>query len=152
MEEQIKRTVLRMKCAFTVFWLLPVALMVAGENGDSWVGMWAGHELATYYAETAAILLTVAFVPMALWLFHRMQKRIDRESLPKALRIYSGLATVRLLLLLVPVLWGEAVYYLMLSTTGVLCSCIGLVASVFCLPGEDRLRRDLCIDKREDEA
>lgn len=38
-------------------------------------------------------------------------------------------------------------YYLTLSTTGNLCMLIGLTASLFCLPGEKRLRNELHITK-----
>lgn len=149
MEEQIKRTVRRMKCAFIAYWLLPVALLVAGESGDCWVGMYAGDELFTFYAETAEILLLAVCVPVAFKLFVRMLDKINRESLPKALRLYLRWVVVRLLLLLLPVLAGEAVYYLTLSTTGMLCSFMGLAASFFCLPGEGRLRNELYIGKGE---
>ena len=37
----------------------------------------------------------------------------------------------------------------MLSTTGLLCALIALTASLFCLPGEERLRRELHIEREE---
>lgn len=41
-------------------------------------------------------------------------------------------------------------YYIMLSSTGALCALIGLTASLFCLPGEGRLRKELHINKEEE--
>ena len=57
---------------------------------------------------------------------------------------------MRLALLAIPVLAGFFTYYVMLSSTGVLCALIGLTASLFCLPGEGRLRKELHIDKEEE--
>ena len=37
----------------------------------------------------------------------------------------------------------------MLSSTGALCALIGLTASLFCLPGEGRLRKELHINQEE---
>ena len=54
---------------------------------------------------------------------------------------------MRLALLAVPVLAGFLTYYMMLSNKGVLCALIALTASLFCLPGENRLRKELHIDK-----
>lgn len=44
---------------------------------------------------------------------------------------------------------GFLTYYGMLSTTGLLCALIALTASLFCLPGEERLRRELHIEREE---
>ena len=38
-------------------------------------------------------------------------------------------------------------YYLTLSNTGLLCALITLTASLFCIPGEKRLREELHINK-----
>ena len=59
---------------------------------------------------------------------------------------------IRLVLLLLPLLAGFLTYYVMLSTTGLLCALIALTASLFCLPGEERLRRELHIEREGGEA
>ena len=59
---------------------------------------------------------------------------------------FSG---ARLALLALPVLGGFLTYYMVLSNTGVLCALIALTASLFCLPGEERLRKELHINKEE---
>lgn len=152
MEEEIKRTAKRLGRAYLLFWLLPVLFVVAGEVGGNWVGSCAANERALFAAENVCILLAVICVPLSLKLFAvLMQKRVDTLSFPQALRLYRRISLMRLLLLWLPAWLGLAVYYLMLSNTGVLCALIALTASLFCRPGEERLRRELNIYKEEDE-
>lgn len=151
MEEQIKCVASRLKVIFIVFWLLPVISIIAGETGGSWVGMYAADVRATYFAETLVILLAAICVPVSLKLFAWvLTRKIDQVALPEALRLYSLWSRVRLAILTLPVLAGFAVYYLMLSNKGVLCAFIALTASLFCLPGEGRLRKELHINKEEE--
>lgn len=150
MEEQIKRIARYIKAAYIGFWVLAVACVLLGEVGGDWVGMYADRVRDTYWAETLAILLAAVCVPVSLKMFSWMlDKKIDRQSLPSALRLYLYGYIGRLLLLFVPVLTGFLVYYFMMSTKGVLCALIALTASLFCLPGEERLRKDLRIDRKK---
>ncbi|WP_294607932.1 hypothetical protein [uncultured Bacteroides sp.] len=150
MEEQIKHVVARLKLLFIGFWLLPVIFIIVGETGGDWVGMYAADVRATYFAETLTILLVAICVPVSLKLFAWvLTRKIDMVSLPEALRLYSFWSKIRMLLLTLPMLVGFAVYYLMLSNKGVLCAFIALTASLFCLPGEGRLRKELHINKEE---
>lgn len=152
MEEQIKRVSSRLKALYIGYWLLPVILIVIGETGGDWIGMYAADVRVTYFAETLAILLVAICVPVSLKLFAWvLTRKIDLVTLPEALRLYSRWSRLRIALLTLPVLAGFAVYYLMLSNTGVLCAFIALTASLFCLPGEGRLRKELHIHKEEEE-
>jgi hypothetical protein len=102
-------------------------------------------------AETVTILLAASCVPIALKLFSWVLiRKIDVVTLPEALRLYALWSGVRLALLAIPVLAGFFTYYIMLSSTGALCALIGLTASLFCLPGEGRLRKELHINKEEE--
>ena len=146
MEEQIKKTAARVRTTFAYFWMLPILFVLLGETGGGLVGMYAGDVRATYMAETVTILLAASCVPIALKLFSWVLiRKIDVVTLPEAL--WSG---VRLALLAIPVLAGFFTYYIMLSSTGALCALIGLTASLFCLPGEGRLRKELHINKEEE--
>lgn len=144
------RTALRLRILYIGFWILPVILVVVGETGGDWVGMYAADVRFTFFAETACILMAAVCVPTALKLFAWMMRRkIDKVPLTDALRLYFAWSVVRLILLAMPVLVGLAVYYSVLSNTGVLCACIALTASLFCLPGEGRMRKELHIHKEE---
>lgn len=150
MEEQIKQVVKRVKATYVYFWLLPILLVTFGESGGGWVGMYAGNVRATYFAETISILLVATCVPLSLKLFSWvLVKKIDAVAIQDALRLYSLWCGARLALLAIPVLAGFLTYYMMLSNKGVLCALIALTVSLFCLPGEERLRKELHIDKEE---
>lgn len=151
MEERIKQISRYLKTVFTCYWLLAILMVVCGETLDSWTGLYAGDVRSTYQAETATILLAVVCVPVSLKLFSWvLDHKIDAVSLPEALRLYAWWSVVRLFLLFLPVVVGFLTYYLMLSTKGVLCALIALTASLFCIPGENRLRKELRIDKEKE--
>ena len=125
MEEQIKRAVRNLNISYVFFWVLPAFLLGAGEFDLLPVGALVDNPQATYYMETAGILLTALCVPLALKLFSLvLKKKIDLLTIPLALKRY--------------VQW---------SNTGNLCMLIGLTASLFCLPSEKRLRNELHINK-----
>lgn len=107
-----------------------------------------GGRACRVFAETVTILLTAVLVPVSLKLFSWMlTKKIDVVAITGALRLYALWSGVRLALLAMPVLAGFLTYYMMLSNKGVLCALIALTASLFCLPGENRLRKELHIEK-----
>jgi hypothetical protein len=135
MEEQIKHVASRLKVIFISFWLLPVIWIIVGETGGDWVGIYAADVRTTYFAETLSILLVAACVPVSLKLFAWvLTRKIDKVSLPEALRLYSFWSKVRVAMLSLPVWVGLAVYYLTLSNKGLLCAFIALTASLFCCP------------------
>lgn len=151
MEEQIKKTAARVRTTFAYFWLLPILLVILGETGGDWVGMYADDVRAAYTAETFAILLAASCVPISLKLFSWvLVRKIDVVTLPEALRLYILWSGVRLALLAIPVIAGFLIYYMMLSHTGALCALIGLTASLFCFPSEGRLRKELHLDNEEE--
>lgn len=152
MEKQIKLITTRLKTIFIIFWVLPVIGVIIGETGEEWVGLYAGDVSMAYYAETLIILLTAVCVPVSLKLFAVvMNKKIDKVTISHALRLYWIWGCIRMLLLFLPVATGFVIYYLMLSNTGALCALIALTASLFCLPSEERLRKELHIDKESGE-
>ena len=83
MENQIKHVAARLKVIFISFWLLPVLLIIVGETGGEWVGMYAADVRATYLAETLVILLAAICVPVSLKLFAWVLTRKTRLVCPK---------------------------------------------------------------------
>lgn len=150
MEKQIKRVASCLQWIYAAFWLLPVLLVLIGETGGDWVGCYADDMRASYWGETLAILLAALCVPVSLKLFAWMLvHQVDRASITKAIRLYFFWSVIRLAILALPLVAGLLVYYTMLSGKGVLCACIALTASLFCCPGEGRLRRELHIPQEE---
>ncbi len=150
MEEQIKKVNTRLKAIFGYFWLLPILLVILGETGGDWVGMYAGNVRITYFAETITILLVAVCIPVSLKLFSWvLAKKIDNVAILQALRLYYFWSAIRLVILVMPLLAGFLTYYMMLSNKGLLCALISLTASLFCYPSDTRLRKELHISKEE---
>ena len=111
MEKEIKKTTAHVKVAFACFWMISILLVISGEMGSSWVGLYVGNISATYMAETITILLTASCVPISLKLFSWvLTRKIDIAALPKALRLYALWSDIRLILLSLPVLSGFFTY------------------------------------------
>ncbi|MBR8709800.1 hypothetical protein [Bacteroides pyogenes] len=148
MKKQIKRAVRSLNISYIFFWVLPAFLMGAGELELMPVGGLADDAEAVYYLETIGILLTAVCVPLSLKLFSMVLKnKINELTVTLALKRYVLWSNVRLGILEVVVLFNLLCYYLTLSNTGNLCMLIGLTASLFCLPGEKRLRNELHISE-----
>lgn len=148
MKKQIKRAVRSLNISYIFFWVLPAFLMGAGELELMPVGGLADDAEAVYYLETIGILLTAVCVPLSLKLFSMVLKnKINELTVTLALKRYVLWSNVRLGILEVIVLFNLLCYYLTLSNTGNLCMLIGLTASLFCLPGEKRLRNELHISE-----
>ena len=150
MEEKIKQTVATMKRNFAYFWFAALLIVIIGETGGfDLTGVYADNVRAVYFTETVVILLTACCVPAALKFFGWMKnKKLDAiASTEAALNQYLAWSSIRILLLALPVVTGIIGYYLMQSTSCILCVCIALTASLFCIPSEKLVRKDLMIDK-----
>ncbi|MGN0047560.1 MAG: hypothetical protein ACI37U_01510 [Bacteroides sp.] len=152
MEKEIRKTVSLTCGLYGAFWLLPILLVGMGECGEYWIGVYADDASAVYWAETLTILLTAVCVPASLKLFSWvLDKQMSKASIARALHLYAVWSGLRLLLLAMPLVSGLLTYYLMWSGKGILCAMIALTASLFCLPGERRLRHELCIEQGGEE-
>mgnify|MGYP001775298231 CR=1 FL=1 len=152
MEERIKRIVMYLKALYVFCWVVPLLVGIASEMDTPWLGALAGDVRAAYGVETLVILLTVVCVPLSLKLFAWvLARRIDVVGIDRALRLYGVWSTVRALLLFLPALGGFLGYYLLLSNKCLLCGLIALVAMLFCVPGQKRLRNELHIDQGGEE-
>ena len=151
MYESIKKTVVFLKALHAFCWILPLSVGIWVEAGAAWTGVFAGEARLEYVLETVVILLTVVCVPLSLKLFAWvMEKQIDPSGFRRALRLYAWWSTVRALLLFLPALCGFVGYGLLLSNACLLCGLIALVAMLFCVPGTQRLQRELHIDAEEE--
>ena len=141
-----------LKALHAFCWVVPLLVGGATEMDIPWVGAFAGDVRAAYGVETLVILLTVLCVPLALKLFAWvLARRIDAVGIDRALRLYVVWSTVRVMLLFLPALGGFLGYCLLLSNKCLLCGLIALVAMLFCVPGQKRLRSELHIDKEVEE-
>lgn len=150
MEESIQKILKKQKTLYILFWTFPFLIVFGGECGGDWVGAFADNVRVCYLADTVGILLAASCVPLALKLFSWvLTKKIDVVSIPEALRLYFRWSSVRLMILELAILVNILIYYLTLSNTGLLCALIALTASLFCVPGDKRLREELHINKED---
>lgn len=152
MEELIRKAVRFLRTLYISFWLLPAVVVLLGETTEGWVGYYAGDVRTAYFAEVLCILLAAVCVPVSLKLFAWvLERKIDVAGMGRALQLYVFWSGIRMVILALPVVAGFLTYYAMLSTTGLLCGLIALTASLFCLPGEGRVRRELRIEREGEE-
>lgn len=150
MEEKIERTIAFAKRSYLIFWLFPVLVILLGELDVISPDMDMSNATVIYWTETAVLLLTLGCVPVAWKLLSwALSKKIDYATLPVAMQLYLRWSITRLILLELPALSGCICYYLLLSDKCLLCSLIALTASLFCIPSEKRIRKDLKIDHQQ---
>lgn len=152
MDKQIKKIVRGLKLQYGLFIGIAVLLSVAYETGCLSEDNYVGDVRMEYVMETVGILLAVIAIPLSLKLFSFvLKKRIAELNIVNALGRYCFWSAVRLLILLIAVLFNLIVYYSTLDNVGILCALMTVVASFFCLPGEKRLREELCLDEIKNE-
>ena len=144
MKEQIKRILIIQKSAFLGVWTAPLLLVVLYETGLYQEGMIAGNAQMEYILQSVSILLTIGLIPFALRMFNlNLVKRIKELPLQQALKSYQTWSLLRLALLFVPAILALSFYYLTMNTTNLFCACMSLIATLFCVPSESRIKNEL---------
>ena len=144
MKEQIKRILIIQKSAFIGVWTAPLLLVVLYETGLYQEGLLAGNAQMEYILQSVSILLTIGLIPFALRMFNlNLVKRIKELPLQQALKSYQTWSLLRLALLFVPAILALSFYYLTMNTTNLFCACMALIATLFCVPSESRIKHAL---------
>jgi hypothetical protein len=144
MKEQIKRILIIQKSAFLGVWTAPLLLVVLYETGLYQEGLLAGNAQMEYILQSVSILLTIGLIPFALRMFNlNLVKRIKELPLQQALKSYQAWSLLRLALLFVPAIIALSFYYLTMNTTNLFCACMALIATLFCVPSENRIKNEL---------
>ena len=152
MKEKIKRILLIQKSAFLGVWTAPLLLVVLYETGLYQKGIQAGNAQMEYIFQSISILLTIGLIPFALRMFNlNLVKRIKELPLEQALKSYQKWSDVRLCLLFVPAILGVSFYYLTMNTTNLFCACMALIATLFCVPSENRIQNELDLPEEINE-
>lgn len=152
MKEQIQRILKWQIVAFILVWALPLVYALLHETGVLSQGALAGDARMEYIFQTIGILMTIVLIPFALRIFNlNLVKRIQELPLQQALKSYRIWADVRLALLVVPALINLQFYYLTLNNTGLFCAAMSLVASLFCVPSESRIKNELDLPENLEE-
>jgi uncharacterized BrkB/YihY/UPF0761 family membrane protein len=106
--------------------------------------MYADDFMMQYILETVGILATIAIVPLSLKLFSvKLNKVIKEANFENSLKLYQQWSNIRLVILAILTYMNIFIYYMTLNSIGGLCALIAITASVFCLPGEKKMREEL---------
>lgn len=152
MEKEINRLLRWLQGEFILAWMLVLLLIALYETDVLPQGMMVGDARMEYILQTAGILLAMGLIPVSLRLFGlSLTRYVKTMPLPEALKSYRRWSEVRLGLLLAPALFNLSVYYWTLDLTGMLCAGMLLVASLFCVPGRERLLMELDLNREEGE-
>ena len=144
MKEKIRKILSIQKCAFLAVWAAPILLAVLYETGTFQKGTYEGNAQMEYIFQSVSILLTIGLIPFALRMFNlNLVKRIKELPLQQALKSYQKWSDVRLGLLFVPAILGVSFYYITMNTTNLFCACMALIATLFCIPSESRIKNEL---------
>ena len=144
MKEKVKKLLLAQKGKFIAYWTIPVWFVVLYETGVCNKGFHAGNIQLEYILQCVGILLTIGLIPFALRIFNlNLVKRIREYPLERALASYNLWSDVRLCLLAVPAILNLSFYYLTMNTTGLFCGAMAMLASLFCVPSESRIKNEL---------
>ena len=144
MEKELKRLVRILKGEYALLWILSLLLAALYECGLLPQGILAGDAQTEYILQVTGILLTVCLIPLSLRLFSlSLTRHIVTLPLAEALKSYRRWSEIRIALLTVPALLGLSIYYWTMDNTGLLCAGMSLIASLFCIPGKERLQNEL---------
>ena len=147
MEKELKRLLWCLRIEYVLAWLGIALLVLLYETDFLPQGALVEDAQADYVMQVTGILLAVGLIPFSLRLFSlSLTHHVQALSLPQALTSYRRWSEVRLALLFAAGLFNFSAYYCTLNTTGLLCGGMVLVALLFCVPGRDRLHRELNLE------
>lgn len=153
MDAQIKKAARTLRIQYGLYLVIAVLIMILYQTGVILEGAYAGDYGMRYALETTGIITTMLMVPVSLKLFSvRLIKKAQEAPFEQALKSYKFWSTVRLMLLALATYLNIMIFFMVLSNVGGLCALIGITASIFCLPGEKRLREELnLVTNKEDK-
>ena len=144
MEKKLKRLIRILKAEYALMWVLTVLLAALYECDILPQGLFAGDAQMEYIMQVTSILLTICLIPLSLRLFNlSLTRHIAALPLKNALKSYRRWSEIRIALLTVASLASLSAYYWTMDTTGLLCTGMTVIASLFCVPGKERLLSEL---------
>lgn len=144
MEKELKRLIRILKAEYALMWVLTVLLTALYECDILPQGLFAGDAQMEYIMQVTSILLTICLIPLSLRLFNlSLTRHIAALPLKNALKSYRRWSEIRIALLTVASLASLSAYYWTMDTTGLLCTGMTVIASLFCVPGKERLLSEL---------
>lgn len=148
---KIEKIVKRLRLEFLLIWVSAALLALCYETGLFVPGACVGDATASYILETAAVLLTLAAVPVSLKISGRfLHRKLAGLPVEKALPALLRWSEVQLFMLAIVIMVNVSVYYTTMESLGILCAAVGLVASLLCLPAKVKLENYLSEPKEKE--
>ena len=151
MDKKIKAVTRIMQAQYGFYIGIAILLVVLYQSDIILEGAYAANFGMQYILETIGILTTIALVPLSLKLFSVKLAKIKESGAEESLQLYQQWSTVRLMIIALVTYLNILIYYMTLNSIGGLCALIGLTASVFCLPGEKKIREELNLVTNNEE-
>ena len=127
-----------------VSWIVVVIIFVLGTLGVIVNGSVAPNTQTEFTLNTIGILATLLLLPLTLKLFLLNTTRgLRRMNKDEALDFYHVWSLARLVLVTLCIAYNQVAYFMTLNMTGLLCACIGLCITVFCLPTRAKVNQYL---------
>ena len=123
-----------------VAWAIVVILFILGAQGVIMNGSVEPHSQCEFTLNSIGILSTLLVLPLAVKLFLlNTTKALRRMNKDEALDFYHIWSLVRLVLVTLCISYNVFIYYMTLNMTGLLCACIGICITIYCLPTRRRV-------------
>lgn len=152
MKEKINSLLKVLKIEYILMWLLVLAVIVLYETDILLQGTMVGNAKAEYMSQLTGVLLTICLIPVSLRMFGLfLTKYIKTLAIEAALRSYRRWSEIRILMLFVTAFFNISMYYWTMDITGLMCGGMALIASLFCIPGKERLMSELDLDNKNVE-
>jgi hypothetical protein len=98
------------------------------------------HSQREFTLNSIGILSTLLVLPLAVKLFLLNTTRaLRRMNKDEALDFYHIWSLVRMVLVTLCISYNVFIYYMTLNMTGLLCACIGICITIYCLPTRQRV-------------
>ncbi len=135
MVKYIERLLKALKVELLIVWLIVAAVVALGEIEVIPNGMVIPNSEMEFKWNTVVILLTVVGIPAALRLFVlNTTKGLRRMNNEEALNAYHVWSAVRMGILCVTAVLGVVAYYVTMNVTGVFCTLVALLTTLYCWP------------------
>ena len=121
-------------------WLLSVAAFALGELNVIPNGVVQPHSQDEFLLNTAAIVLAIIGIPVAMRLFTLNTTRgLRRMNNEEALTSYHVWSALRMGILALTAVFCIVVYYLVAHVSGAFCALIALLTTLYCWPSEEKI-------------
>ncbi len=152
MDEKLKAANRLMLTQYLIYLAVAILLVVLYQSEVILEGAYAADFGMQYILETIGIITTIALLPLSLKLFSiKLNKEIKEAGFENALKLYKQWSTIRLMILAFLTYLNIIIYYMTLNNIGGLCALMALTASIFCLPGEKKIREELNLVTNNEE-